>query len=54
MKMGGYKLVSVQGKGKGKSTAPMCGGDSSSSPWIGDIHSIYEGQDSIFGKMRIL
>ena len=48
--MGGYKLGSVQGKEKGKSwgnsTAPACGGEYSSSQRIGDISSIYEGQES--------
>jgi len=58
MKMGGYKLVAIQGKEKvrswGKSTAPACGGDSSSPQRMGDFCSIYEGQKSISGKMRIL
>ena len=56
--MGGYKLVAIQGKTKvyswGKSTVPARGGDSSSPQRRGDIRSIYEAQDSIPGKMRIL
>jgi len=56
--MGGYKLVAIQGKKKvnhwDKSAAPARGGESSSPQRRGDIRSIYEAQDSIPGKMRIL
>jgi len=58
MKMGGYKLVAIQGKKKvcswGKSTAPARGGDSSSPQRRRDIRSIYEAQHPIPGKMRIV
>ena len=40
--MGGYKLGSVQGQRKGKSTAPVCGGESSSPQRMGGRPYIYE------------
>jgi hypothetical protein len=51
---GGDKLVSVQGKRTGKSTAPVCGEDSSSPQRMRDRPSLYEGQDSVSEKTRIL